>query len=122
MSRPNPSPQPPPPEGEGEKRTGGVPFWPPLSLRGRGLGGGGRRVPFPAVNAYLVGEPGGQWAVVDTGTPGSGERIREVAEARYGKTSRPEAIYLTHGHNDHSGSARELAAYWDVPIYAHPME
>ena len=73
-------------------------------------------------NVYLVGLSGGPWVVVDTGTPGNGTRIREAAELRFGRGARPEAIVLTHGHRDHSGSALELAEYWDVPIYAHRLE
>lgn len=80
------------------------------------------RIAFMEVNAYLVGEPGGPWAVVDTGTPGKFEAIRAAAAERFGKASRPEAIYLTHGHPDHVGSALDLATYWDVPVYAHRME
>ena len=34
----------------------------------------------------------------------------------------PEAIVLTHGHADHSGSAAELSDSWDVPVYAHRLE
>ncbi|MGA3040426.1 MAG: MBL fold metallo-hydrolase [Bryobacteraceae bacterium] len=73
-------------------------------------------------NIYLVGSPGGPWALVDTGTPGNAGRIRDAAELRFGRGARPEAILLTHGHWDHAGSALELAGYWDVPIYAHRLE
>ncbi|HEX8430396.1 MAG TPA: MBL fold metallo-hydrolase [Longimicrobium sp.] len=80
------------------------------------------RVPVVFVNAYMVGEPGGPWTLVDTGLPGSAARIRSAAEARFGAGARPEAIVLTHGHFDHAGNAAELAAGWNVPIYAHPLE
>jgi len=73
-------------------------------------------------NIYLVGAPGGPWALVDTGTPGNAARIRGAAERRFGRDARPSAILLTHGHRDHAGSARELAEYWDVNIYAHRLE
>jgi glyoxylase-like metal-dependent hydrolase (beta-lactamase superfamily II) len=73
-------------------------------------------------NFYLVGNPGEPWVVVDTGTPGNATRIRKAAEQRFGPGERPVAILLTHGHRDHAGSARELAEYWDVPIYAHRLE
>jgi glyoxylase-like metal-dependent hydrolase (beta-lactamase superfamily II) len=79
-------------------------------------------LPFRIANVYLLGEVGGPWVVVDSGTPGHFEAIREAAEARYGKGARPEAIFLTHGHSDHAGSATALATYWDVPIYVHRME
>jgi glyoxylase-like metal-dependent hydrolase (beta-lactamase superfamily II) len=73
-------------------------------------------------NIYLVGNPGGPWVLVDTGTPGNAARIRDAAWLRFGRDARPEAILLTHGHGDHAGSALELAGYWDVPIYAHRLE
>jgi glyoxylase-like metal-dependent hydrolase (beta-lactamase superfamily II) len=73
-------------------------------------------------NMYLVGSPGGPWVLVDTGTHGNAERIREAAAQRFGRDARPAAILLTHGHRDHAGSALELAEYWDVDIYAHRLE
>lgn len=75
------------------------------------------------VNCYLIGEAKGQgWAIVDTGMPGMFRAIRDAAFALFGASSRPTAIYLTHGHSDHAGTAAALAAYYDVPIYSHRME
>lgn len=79
------------------------------------------RVPIVFVNAYLVGDPGGPWALVDTGLPGAAPLVRAAAEARFGDRP-PEAIVLTHGHFDHAGNVRALADAWDVPVYAHPLE
>lgn len=79
-------------------------------------------LPISFVNAYFVGHQGGRWAIIDTGLPGREDLIVEAAEARFGSGARPEAIYLTHGHFDHRGSALALAEKWDVPIYAHRME
>ena len=79
-------------------------------------------LPISFVNSYFVGRPGEPWALVDAGLPGRSSQIFEAAEARFGAGSRPEAIYLTHGHFDHRGSAASLAKTWDVPIYAHRME
>jgi glyoxylase-like metal-dependent hydrolase (beta-lactamase superfamily II) len=79
-------------------------------------------LPISFVNAYFVGHPGGPWALIDSGLPGRADHIFNAAEARFGGGSRPEAIYLTHGHFDHSGSARQLADRWHVPIYAHSLE
>jgi hypothetical protein len=31
-------------------------------------------------------------------------------------------MLLTHIHPDHSGSARELARIWDLPVWVHPGE
>ena len=78
--------------------------------------------PISFVNAYLVGRRGEPWAMVDTGLPGRAEQIFAAAEACFGAGSKPEAIYLTHGHFDHAGSAGQLAKKWDVPIFAHRME
>ncbi len=80
------------------------------------------RVPTAFVNAYFIGEPDGRWALVDTGVPGFAAKIIEKAERRFGTRSRPEAIFLTHGHFDHAGNARALADYWGVPVYAHRLE
>lgn len=73
------------------------------------------------VNAYLVGEPGGDWALVDAGTPGAAAKIRRHAQERFGGRP-PRAILLTHGHFDHAGSAADLAEGWGVPVYAHRLE
>ena len=75
------------------------------------------------VNVYFVddGEPGGEWALIDTGLPWHFSAIVREARRRYGKT-RPTGIYLTHGHYDHAGSAAALAAYWNVPVFAHEAE
>lgn len=79
------------------------------------------RLPIVFVNAYLVGEPHGPWALVDTGLPFTSALTTAAAEARFGGR-RPEAILLTHGHFDHAGAALALAEAWDVPVYAHPLE
>jgi glyoxylase-like metal-dependent hydrolase (beta-lactamase superfamily II) len=78
--------------------------------------------PISFVNAYFIGHSGGPWALIDTGLPGWATQIFEASEARFGAGSRPEAIYLTHGHFDHAGSALELAEKWNVPIFAHRLE
>lgn len=77
------------------------------------------------VNAYFVETPdyaAGSWVLVDTGLPLGANRILSYAEELYGKHSKPSAIILTHGHFDHAGAALKLAAYWEVPVYAHHLE
>jgi glyoxylase-like metal-dependent hydrolase (beta-lactamase superfamily II) len=73
-------------------------------------------------NVYFVSSKGNKWFLVDAGTRGSARKIRVAAETLYGLNAAPAAILLTHGHPDHAGSAAALADYWNVPIYAHPLE
>ena len=83
------------------------------------------RLRIAIVNVFFVGAPDagdGEWTLVDAGLPGSAGRIRRAAEERYGSGTRPAAIVLTHGHFDHVGALRELAEWWNVPIYAHTRE
>jgi glyoxylase-like metal-dependent hydrolase (beta-lactamase superfamily II) len=78
-------------------------------------------LPILFVNVYFVGAPNEDWILVDTGLPGSAQKIKDAAQERYGSTP-PRAIILTHGHFDHASNARELAEFWNVPIYAHRLE
>ena len=73
------------------------------------------------VNLFLISNPDHSWVLVDTGLYGSAHRIKQTAESLFGKV-KPKAIILTHGHFDHVGALKELAAEWQVPIYAHPLE
>ncbi|WP_170170344.1 MBL fold metallo-hydrolase [Hymenobacter perfusus] len=75
------------------------------------------------VNVYFVetGTPG-EWVLVDTGLPGSEKAIIAAADKLFYPGTHPEAIILTHGHMDHSGSAQALAEHWKVPVLAHPLE
>jgi glyoxylase-like metal-dependent hydrolase (beta-lactamase superfamily II) len=74
------------------------------------------------VNVIMVGSPGGEWVLIDAGMPKCGAEIKDVAEERFGKGSRPECIILTHGHFDHVGGLVYLLGEWQVPVYAHPSE
>ncbi len=73
------------------------------------------------VNVFAVARPDGSWTLIDAGLPFSATKIRHWAESRFG-ARRPESIVLTHAHFDHVGGLRSLADYWDVPVYAHPLE
>ena len=83
---------------------------------------GVRSLGFSASNVYLLGEPGGAYVIVDSGMPGHFDAIKSAAEREFGEDSKPAAIVLTHAHIDHYGSALALATYWNVPVYAHPMD
>ena len=78
-------------------------------------------------NVYFVGTPtGGEsatpWALVDAGLAMGAAKILSAAAERFGETSRPAAIVLTHGHFDHVGALDALLHVWDVPVYAHTLE
>lgn len=62
------------------------------------------------------------WVLIDAGIPGSADAIFKAAAERFGENIPPAAIVLTHGHFDHVGALRELAAEWETPIYAHRLE
>lgn len=77
------------------------------------------------VNVVYYGEPrgeGGEWILIDAGLPGTAGLIRRAAEARFGESSRPRCIILTHAHADHAGALETLAQDWEVPVYAHDLE
>jgi glyoxylase-like metal-dependent hydrolase (beta-lactamase superfamily II) len=74
------------------------------------------------VNVVMIGLPGEKWVLVDTGMPKCGAEIKDVAEERFGKGTRPECVILTHGHFDHVGGLVYLLEEWQVPVYAHPDE
>jgi glyoxylase-like metal-dependent hydrolase (beta-lactamase superfamily II) len=80
-----------------------------------------RRLVF--VNVVFVGHPGQpDWVLVDTGIPGTADRIAATAAERFGADVPPRAIVLTHGHFDHVGTLERLVERWDVPVYAHALE
>jgi len=74
------------------------------------------------VNLFFVENSDQSWVLIDAGLYGSADKIRRAAEERFGKENPPKAILLTHGHFDHVGALQTLADYWQVPVYAHPLE
>lgn len=77
------------------------------------------------VNVVLVGLAGAGdrgWVLIDAGVIGSKSAIKHAAEERFGVGARPAAIVMTHGHFDHVGVLEALAAEWDTPVWAHPLE
>lgn len=77
------------------------------------------------VNVVFYGLPNAGdrgWTLIDAGIPGTAGLIKKAAFERFGEGARPAAIIQTHGHFDHVGGLEELAAEWDAPVYAHPLE
>lgn len=76
------------------------------------------------VNVFFIGQPGAgnPWVLVDAGLPGYAGQIKKKAEQLFGPGAKPDAIVLTHGHFDHTGSLKKLLKEWNVPVYAHKLE
>lgn len=88
---------------------------------GEWLAPGLLRLQLPMVNVAMLGEPGGEWVLVDAGMPGTAGTILRAARHWHGERP-PSAVVLTHGHLDHIGALRALLTHWRVPVYAHADE
>ncbi|MEU6273318.1 MBL fold metallo-hydrolase [Streptomyces populi] len=74
-----------------------------------------RMLRFPVGSAYLWRD-GSELTLIDAGTA---DRAAEIEEALDGELRR---IVLTHWHEDHTGSAAELAARHGAEVVAHRLE
>ena len=73
-------------------------------------------------NVYFIGTRE-SWVVVDACAPLNEGPILAAAEEVFGKGAKPAALFLTHAHFDHFGSAKALLEHWgDVPVYAHRLD
>ena len=77
------------------------------------------QVPPIGTNCYLLlDEETGKGAIIDPG--GAGQAIAEAVE-KMGMN--PVAIFLTHGHYDHTGAVKELREKFpDVSVYLHAAD
>jgi glyoxylase-like metal-dependent hydrolase (beta-lactamase superfamily II) len=65
---------------------------------------------------------GDELTLVDTGIPGSGAAIESAIGSLGLPRSAVRRIVITHGHEDHMGSAAEIRAWDGVPVYAHQAD
>uniref|UniRef100_UPI0005F1332E MBL fold metallo-hydrolase n=1 Tax=Hymenobacter sp. AT01-02 TaxID=1571877 RepID=UPI0005F1332E len=70
-----------------------------------------------AVNAFLLEDDG--LTLVDTGLPGSTDKIFAALRAAGKNPADIKHIILTHLHADHSGSAAEIQRQTNARVYAH---
>lgn len=74
--------------------------------------------PLGMVNCHIV--IGSQGCIlVDTGLPGSSQKVASALEKRGRQLSDVKLIVVTHAHIDHAGSAAELREQTGAPIVAH---
>jgi glyoxylase-like metal-dependent hydrolase (beta-lactamase superfamily II) len=74
------------------------------------------------VNLYMIAITKNEWVLVDAGLNGFAEKVKNMAADLFGKNNPPNAIILTHGHFDHTGTIEELLKTWTVPVFAHELE
>ncbi|NLV28012.1 MAG: MBL fold metallo-hydrolase [Methanomicrobiales archaeon] len=72
------------------------------------------------VNSYIVKQTG--IILIDTGIPGSDQKIIDVLHDHGLKLSDISLIILTHGHQDHAGSASALQEISGAPVLCHVSE
>lgn len=71
--------------------------------------------------AYLWRD-GDELTLVDTGIPGSGEMIAAAVGSLGLPRSAVRRIVITHGHEDHAGSAAEIRSWDGAPVHVHSAD
>lgn len=72
-------------------------------------------LPLGLSNAYVWHDEVGA-TLIDTGPPGSGPAIRAALDHLGVPREELQRIVLTHFHDDHAGSAADLAAWADAAV------
>jgi glyoxylase-like metal-dependent hydrolase (beta-lactamase superfamily II) len=75
-----------------------------------------------STHVYLVKDKGSDWALIDTGLPGSDSGILRYLEKHQISPTSVRSILITHLHNDHTGSLKRLQATTRAKTYAHWLE
>ncbi|GIF21962.1 glyoxylase-like metal-dependent hydrolase (beta-lactamase superfamily II) [Actinoplanes tereljensis] len=89
----------------------------PVAAAGGAVAGDWHRVSLSFVSAYLLVR-GGEAAIVDLGTPGSGSAIEEGLKAAGSGWGEVKHVILTHLHRDHVGGLTDVAPKINGTIYA----
>ena len=77
-------------------------------------------IPLGGVNAFLIDAD--ELILIDTGVPGSSDRINQVIEAINKKPTDIDHILVTHCHPDHAGSLAAFEKQSNAPAYMHPVD
>jgi glyoxylase-like metal-dependent hydrolase (beta-lactamase superfamily II) len=77
-------------------------------------------IPLGFVNAFLI--DGDDLTLIDTGIPGSGEKILQAVRELDKQPADIRHILVTHCHADHTGSLATLKEATGAPAYMHPTD
>ena len=77
-------------------------------------------IPLGYVNAFLL--MADDLTLVDTGFPGSGEKILEAVRSLGRRPEEIRQVLVTHCHPDHAGSLATIKRATGAPAYMHPAD
>ena len=78
-------------------------------------------IPISIVNTFLIDSPDG-CVLIDSGVPGSAEKILQAVRELGKRDSDIRHILLTHAHSDHIGSFAALKQATGADTYMHPLD